>query len=87
MANNIDSSVPECATHRKCSLAQDDIVKYRRAFDSADRERRGKVRSGDLEDVVQKLGYRLTPVQMQVRRGSRVEAEGGGCGCRLTIAL
>ena len=55
-----------CATHRKGSLAEGDIVKYRRAFDSADHQRRGKVRSGDLESVVIKLGYRLTEEQLKV---------------------
>ena len=66
MAENLDNSIPECATRRKYSLAQGDLVKYRRAFDSVDREKRGQVRSAELEDVVQKLGYRLTPDQIKV---------------------
>ena len=54
------------ALRRKASMAQVDMLKYRRVFDLFDRQRKGHILASDLVEVSLKLGYRISENQFQV---------------------
>ena len=60
---------PAAALRRKPSMAQVDMLKYRKAFDLYDTQRQGHIRASDLKQVSSALGYRISDEQFQVGVG------------------
>jgi len=55
-----ESAIPACATRRKGSMAHGDVHKYRVAFDAFDTENEGRLPCKDLQELANRLGYRIT---------------------------
>lgn len=53
------------ALRRKSSMAQVDMLKYRRVFDHFSQQRKGFMMASDLKEASEQLGYRLNAEQIQ----------------------
>ena len=51
---------------RRGSLAQTDVSKYRKAFDSYSDKKDGTIKAQLLKDVAEKVGYRISETHLQV---------------------
>ncbi|ELT90122.1 hypothetical protein CAPTEDRAFT_218741 [Capitella teleta] len=57
--------IPAAALRRKPSMAQVDMLKYRKSFDLFDHQKNGTILVADFREASEKLGYRLTTGQVQ----------------------